>query len=407
MHQSVTNRHVTYIKKEANTSTKGLFIIGLILLCLMSMDFFSLFFYIVFALFCFILCCMFRGFEIPQITMPVAILSVSMCLFSPTTRGGGMAMIRPFAYPACIIIGYNLIRTESVEKAGKRVKWLIVALSTGAYCHYIFNMLYNWGKDLNRNTFDYWTKTILSATGQSTLACLMIGLSVCVIFTKSRLIYKVLSTGVIVSILYYNLVLGGRTIFILVIILFVLNIILEFGIRKTVSARIVLLFSVVFFAMIGLLFVRNNIFGVVDTFNKSNFYKRFYLGYGGLEITEDSRFNFKIMYLMNMFNYPFGGNELYRAVGNHYAHDLLLDTYSDSSIFAFSAILVLIICLFVSFRRIMRVRAIDVDTRRIIVCSLVTFFVIFTVEPILRGMPWLFASFCVLCGAIKKIEDYL
>ena len=112
------------------------------------------------------------------------------------------------------------------------------------------------------------------------------------------------------------------------------------------------------------------------------------------------------MYLQNMLSYPLGGKELYKAVGKHYAHDIYLDTYSDSGALAFVAVLIMMGYYIVRSVRLCVRPGIDGNTKKMLVNILIVFLIIFGTEPILDGTPWLFASFCVLYGSIARLTEF-
>ena len=408
MEKTVTSRYIRVNTVEQERSAeKTRRIIAIILLCLMSMDFQTRFFYFAFALFGVLILIRRSKFVFPQAVIPAFILSVAMCAFSPSTKGWLLALVRPFAYPFCVIAGYNLISTENDKHPEKQIVGIIIALAFGAYFHYMLNMIYNWGKTVDRNTIDFWTKSVLAATGQSTLAALMIGVSIPMLFSENRKGLKFLFAVILLSILYYNLMLGGRTVFVLTIILLVLNIVVEWIKNRSGNTRIYIFLSLFFFSIIVYFIIRFNLFGIQNIFYESNFFTRFFSGTQEDSITGDSRMKYKLLYLQKMIWHPFGGNDLHRAVGNHYAHDLLLDTYSDSSVFAFSAILFMLINCIVKTVRIYRNKETDSWAKKLLVNVIITFCMMFFMEPIFDGMPWLFASFCVIYGAIIRIEEYL
>ncbi len=389
----------------SRSTEKGAQALILVFLCLMSMDFQTRFFYFAFALFGVLIILQRLNLKIPQVCIPALVLSVSMCVFSKSTRGWALAMVRPFAYPLCVIVGYNMINTDNRGRAEKQIFAVLISLALGAYIHYLLNMIYNWGRSADRNTFDYWTKSVLAATGQSSLASLMIGIIIPLLFSEVKAGYKLLLFSVLFSILYYNLMLGGRTIFILVIILLFLNIVSKWIRKKTSQTRIKIILSLILTIIIILTIVQFNIFGIKDIFYRSNFFYRFFVESEGSGVTEDGRLTYRLLYLKNMIFYPFGGNELHNAVGRHYAHDLLLDTYSDSGVFSFVALVIMLIMCVLRTKMIYKSSLLNTLYKDVLFNSIVVFFVIFAVEPIFDGMPWLFASFCVIYGAIAKATE--
>ena len=154
--------HYRYIRADLTRNDNkpdGLLLVVLFFLFLMAMNFVTRFFYLSFISFGMAILIKKKGFEISQVSIPAFILALSMCIFSKSTRGDGMAMIKPFTYPLCIITGYNLASSDSIQKAERQMIWILIALAAGAYGHFFLNMLNNLGKGESRNTIDFWTKS--------------------------------------------------------------------------------------------------------------------------------------------------------------------------------------------------------------------------------------------------------
>lgn len=407
MYPNGTCKYIKYNNKSVNESARlGQQAIILVLLCLMAMDFQTRFFYFAFALLAVVILFQRMEFELPQAVLPALVLAVSMCLFSPTTKGWALGMVRPFAYPLCVITGYNIIDTYDKEKAEKQLIWIIIALAIGSFSHYFLNMVFNWGKSVDRNTIDFWTRSILSATGQSSLACLMVGVSIPILFSDVKKIYKIIFAAFLMSIMYYNLMLGGRTLFVLIIILLVVNLVSEWKKNRHSNTRIKIFFLLLLFVVLLFTAISFNLFGIVDVFYKSNFFVRFHMKRGGESLTDDGRMTYKLLYLKNMLNYPFGGKELYKAIGRHYAHDIFLDTYSDSGVFAFISMIIMVGCFTVRSVKLYFNQQINYLAKKLLINVTIIMIAVFCMEPILDATPWLFASFCILYGCVAKKMEY-
>ena len=46
--------------------------------------------------------------KLPRAIMPALLLSVSMCIFSPSVSYTLLGLLKQFTYPLCVLIGYNL-----------------------------------------------------------------------------------------------------------------------------------------------------------------------------------------------------------------------------------------------------------------------------------------------------------
>ena len=378
-------------------------IVALVLLAMMAMDFKTRVYYISFVLFGLIIVLRHNDLCINRVVIPPIVLAVSMCLFSKNLRGDALGIIRPVSFPMCVLIGYNLIEPATISHVEKRVKWIIISLAIGSYGHYLLNMLTNLGKNIDRNTIDFWTSSPLSATGQSALSCIILGTAISYVFSNTKTINRIIYTGIILSVLYYNLILGGRMVFVLAIVMIFCNLLANWCVKKTINKRIQGLLTIFIVTIVIYIVIKNNIFGIIDAFNESNFHHRFFGGDSAGRLSEDNRLLYKSLYINNMLSYPFGGDELRQTVGNYYAHDIILDTYSEAGVFAAFAVIIMIIN---TIRRCIKIHSIlnlSTLTKRIIYNISFAIFSIFMLEPILEGMPWLFMCFCVIYGAITRL----
>ena len=401
MYQLGTNR---YIKTEQSQPEKWILIIVSILLGMLSMNFMSRFYYIAFILFGAIVVIYNKNFIFPAVVIPAFILSVSICFFSPNSGEGVLEIIKPFTYPFCVLIGYTLVNV--CKEKEKQAMTIILVLASGAYCHYLLNMIYNLGRGMGRNTLDFWTQSILSATGQASFAYLMIGVSVSMLFYNTKIFIKALAFGILISIAVYNLTLGGRSIFVLIILMIIGNsisiLVTKRGIEKKLKILLWILLLIAIFAIV----IHYNIFGITETIQNSNYYNRFYAKYGNDGLYEDGRMRYKNFYLQNMYLYPFGGHELKTAANGNYAHDLLLDAYSDSGIITFIALVFMLWITITKSYSIICKKDISINAKSLIVNVFFSLFFLFSMEPILEGLPWLLASFCIIYGSVAGLAEY-
>ena len=400
------NKCSRYIRQSSTglESSKYLYGTIMVLLFLMSMNFRNKVFYCAVLVFALVFIMRFKGYDMPFAAVSSIVLMVSILLFSSNGEGNITFFLQPIAYPMCVLTGYNIAEGESEKQTKRNVLIIVLVLSAGAYIHYMLNMFSNLGKIVDRNTIDFWTKSVLSATGQALMAFMMIGVAVSVLFTIKKLAYKMLAAGILISILYYNLILSGRTIIVLTVLLIPVNLLFSWKSTKNPLKMIRGMVIILIVIALILVLVKNNVFGIMNIISKSNLYQRFFSKVGAGELTEDGRMNHKLMYIKYMLDYPFGKDELLRLVGA-YAHDIILDTYSMAGIFACGAVVAMLIDTVITCIKIMKNKTIDKRLKSIILNVIISVFVAFLTEPILLGAPWLFASFCVLYGAMKRLPE--
>lgn len=209
--------------------------------------------------------------------------------------------------------------------------------------------------------------------------------------------------AILLSVVYYNLMLAGRTLFVLLGMAFVVAFITNLIVKATRKERLRLLFCTAVCILLLVILLMNNVFGIQEILLESNFYDRFY-GSNAMAINEDGRMEKKLQYLSLMVNYPFGGGHLQKRVGS-YAHDIILDTYDEAGFFALIAIVLILADMVIKCMRILRSKRITGDFKILIATYLAVIMAEFMVEPILAGMAWLMAGYCILYGAYGRIAE--
>jgi hypothetical protein len=136
---------------------------------------------------------------------------------------------------------------------------------------------------------------------------------------------------------------------------------------------------------------------------ESNFYKRFF-GVSEEGIEETSRWSQKAYFLEHFFENILGGSHMLEGSGE-YAHDILLDTYDQSGIFALLAIITFLIASVYQTIAFVRDKIFSFNLRQLVLCIHLVFAIEFLVEPVLQGMPWLFCAFCFIQGAIVNARE--
>lgn len=376
----------------------------LLLLFMMAMDFRNKFFYWAFASFGMMALYQRKELHLPRMVIPAVVLAISFSLFAPSTKDSILGMLRPFAYPFCIIIGYELTSGSSTRKRETQITVIILILAAGAFGHYLLNMLINLGGGVQRNTIDIWTGMERAATGQAALACLMVGVNCGLLFCETKLITKAISVLTLAVIIAYNLQLAGRSLFILIIIAVVIAFAVRFKLEKYSQARIKMLVGGFAIIMVVLLLISVNAFGIVDMLSESNFYSRFYGEFSNQDIAADGRMTTKLKYLKHMGEAFWGGGNVRRITGS-YAHDAFLDTYDEAGLFALISITILICSDVCKCIRIYESRVIGLNTKVLFVTVFCILMVQFMLEPILIGTQWLMASYCVISGSLGGLIE--
>ena len=388
---------------QKNTQVSFIQIVILIMLFLAGMDLFNKYYYL-----CFFSCLLFfvttKKFIVTFDAFLLMILGISWLAFSPTGFNGITDIIRPFLYAMMYVMGLNFYDTTNklnVEKE-KLLKKTIILLALGPTVHFLLNWLYNRGRGEIIFTIDIWSKDILSATNQSAMACMMVGILAALLLTKMKSWHKLLSLFFLILIIVYNLMLGGRTLLFMIVICVVASLMyilfsheIEDRKRKSILIIIVIIF-------VGYVAFHFNIFNIKDIYYNSGFYYRFFSDNGG-SILDDSRGHAKFLFLKDFHIAMFGGAHL-RESGIGYAHDILLDTYDEAGFFALVAVMVFLIRGVLQFWKFVKSKENSYDIKLIIFSLYIAIYLEFFIEPILQGIPWFFTIFCFINGMITSFN---
>jgi len=236
---------------------------------------------------------------------------------------------------------------------------------------------------------------------QAAFACLPLAVISAFLLSDTTKWQKVWAIVGLIVIIAYNLVLAGRTIFMMIGLSFVcasLYMFLMSGKKMKFRVKTIIIFAI---AMVGIILLYvYDIFGIKTAIMQSNFYERFFGEWGG-DIKHDSRFDYKILYLKNMWGNFFGGQPIYNSIA-HYAHDLFLDTYDYAGIFALIAVIGYILLSLRHCWKCISDKTIDFKFRQVVFCVYFICYLEFMIEPILLGMQWLFAIFCLFDGLVSS-----
>lgn len=369
------------------------------LLFLISLNFANLYFYLIFLAFFICVLTNIKSFKFDITSVLLVLFSIFYILFYPPTRDSYTSILKQFAYPMCYLIGLNLFFVDKDKKnhnEDDQIKLSILIVAMGTLLHYLLNASINIDS-LLRNTVDYWTGEVVVATDQALLVTMAIGVFCVWLCGDSKIWKKVFSLFGLILIFVYNFVLAGRTIILLTAItMFIAFMFVQMHTNS--SSRIIKRYLFLSIALFGILLLfLNNVWGMRDWILDSNLNNRF----EAQDYVSDIRVERKLIYITRMLEFPFGGGGLRAAVGGH-AHELYLDVLSDIGLLGYVLVIaVVLIGNFSAFRVFMTDR-LSVETRNLILCVFVGINIVFFLEPIIQGEPWLFCIFCFLIGIMRS-----
>lgn len=333
------------------------------------------------------------------------ILAFSFLLFGVGYMNSFTNVLKPFIYPICYLMGRGFFKgfknRKEMGRSETAITTILVVMALGLFVHLLLNFFTNL-ESQDRNTVDFWVGETISATGQTALACLPIAVIFAVLFSERKSWQKLLALITLLLILFYNLILAGRTIFFFTIILFlVAGCYMMFGIKreKSKAKQKIAIMLLLCFTLLYLLY-SYNVFNIKNIIIESNFYNRFF-GKDSSDMTSDPRGDLKILYIKNMWGNFWGGDKIRNIIGQ-YAHDLYLDTYDHAGVFAFVSVVIYVFISFKNFWGCVTDKTIEFKFRQLILCIYIISYIEFMIEPILIGMQWYFAIFCFFDGMVRS-----
>lgn len=373
-------------------------IVQLGLFFLISLNFVNLYFYLIFAAFFICVITNVKRFKFDIASVLLVLFSVCYILFYPPTRESYTSILKQFAYPMCYMVGLNLFfvdEDKNNNSSDAQIKLCILTVAMGTFLHYLLNASINIDS-LLRNTVDYWTGEVVVATDQALLVTMAIGVFSVWLCGDSKMWKKVFSLLGLILVFVYNFVLAGRTIILLsAITMFIAFMFIQKHTSSGGRIRRYLFLSVALFGVL-LLFL-NNVWGIRDWILDSNLSNRF----EAQDYISDIRVERKLIYISRMLDFPFGGGGLRDAVGGH-AHELYLDVLSDVGFIGYVLVGIVVLIGNMSAFRAFRIESLSIETRNLILCVFVGVNIVFFLEPIIQGEPWLFCIFCFLIGVMRS-----
>ena len=381
---------------------KSVDILLFVFLALTAMNFYAKLFYLA-ILSTLVLFVLQPKIQISVFTLIFFLLSVLMALYN--LDEGVLSVVRCFVYSLFYIVGYNIVRVESLFAGNKKADicykrgfWVLATISIGSFIHFTINFIYNYGKITDRNTVDIWSKSTMAATGQAAIACLMIGFAVAVIFTAKKSISKIVGILAILLMLAYNLILACRTIIVILMTVSFIGLMYVMRTSKSMTKRLETIMIIMIAIFIITLLISVNAFGIYDLLKESNFFNRF----SGSLAFDSSRTTAKLAYLKNGYKYLLGGLNLRNEYG--YAHDLLLDGFDEYGILCAVVLTIILASGIKEMYRFLEYSSASLMIKTSFLCVYISIHLTFCVEPIMEGMPWLLLCYCLINGCVKSMN---
>lgn len=287
------------------------------------------------------------------------------------------------------IMGWVIVENCKISRA-YFIKNIIYSVVLGYGVHAILNLSINRG-NLRWELIDFYTKSIRSATGSGVLNTLCFSLIMYLIVIEYSKFIKIIGFGIIFFSIWYALILGTRTQFIILILVNSLVFLLYYHETSKLRKKMKYLFFIsVILGICGYLFI-NNKFGIKDAFWSSNLAVRFLdVGTKSSDLDRKSRY---LLGIFNMLEYPFGG-----LIFKPYYHNLWLDIGRISGIIPF---VFMSVYSFIINKHMLKVFLKKINEKEIRFLILAVYMGVqlnFFVEPVLEGMNEFFLCFCFING---------
>lgn len=376
----------------------------LFLMFLSALNLINRFYYCVYFAALFFVLHPFRKVRLNTSAAVLLALGLFTMIFDPMSRSGILSLIKPYTFMVSYILGLGLFQNKErdrldIGREEKKIAKVIYLMAAGTFAHYVLNIVTNVDIE-ERDMNDFWTQDTLAATGHAAIACISVGVAVAFLFSQKEKRKQILGAAMLILIALCNLVLAGRTLFLLIIITIVAAVVY---ISATEKRKMLKTVAIVLAVVVVLVFLYSaNAFDIKDTIEDSNFYNRFFGANAAQDLDDDGRLDLKLDYLKDMLKYLWGGNQLYKIHGG-YAHDLYLDTHDNAGIIAFLAIVAYIVSSLVRAVKCIRNKRFGREIRLLVFCVYLVCNIMFCLEPIMRGMPWLLTAYCFIDGSVTYL----
>lgn len=105
-----------------------------------------------------------------------------------------------------------------------------------------------------------------------------------------------------------------------------------------------------------------------------------------------------------MLAYPYGGSKILQG---NYAHNLWIDTINTVGIIPFYLITLYSILTMLNLIKLIKNNNIKDDIKHLLFSIYLGLSINFMLEPILEGVPYLFATMCIINGLTDRYLSYM
>ena len=334
-----------------------------------------------------------------------------------------------FSYQNGIASGLPAIGCPVAYYIGRRIEAYnkdaipnyIFIIILGMTSHAIINFIYEYIKFGGMNSggthYDAFSfGAITSATGAATNLTLFAG-GLYYFLIGNYSLYKKISLLIITLLCFaYNMVLGGRSFFVLALLSFAFCFFVDCIYQRNIYHKIKMVKKILASSLsIILLGCFLYIFGAerIQTFFESTYlFHRF--AYASSSNSQDlfsffttsDRVDIRVMYITNMLDNLWGGRVIFANVG-FYAHELWLDIFDAAGIVPFIGICVITILGVVNSYSYIKSKETKLENKILITGIIISFMIQFCLEPVITGARTLLFAYFLILGLLKsKLSKY-
>lgn len=336
----------------------------------------------------------------------IMLVVFSFFCFTSTALWNGSINLNLFLPPMAFGIG-SIYQNKGGFAVSKVILIFAYAMAGHVMLNFVYEMMTIGTSALSSPVhIDIWSRTYSAATGVMVNATILASQAGCILLMeqkKHRWLCGLLAIGCIV----YNTVLGGRSFFVLLICGLFMNLIGIFVFVKErkihTQAKMRFFLGAIFLVLLGAIVWATYSDKLIELWENSYFYHRFFSINSQTDLAETGRWDIGKKYLMYMWDYPWGGRQLYQYI-RQYAHQLWLDVLDIGGIIPFA---ILVLYTIISSVKMLKY-SFDTRNREIDRVSVISFWacmiVQFFLEPIISGAPILFCAWCMVHGTIVNQE---
>lgn len=299
--------------------------------------------------------------------------------------------------------GLIIIEFTKEDNKQKYIMKCIIAILIGFFIHAMLNFSINIGSE-SRNTIDFWSGNIMSATLQGTLLTPILSLILFTFVYINKKSIKVVMIIFFALALAYDMIIATRSVIIITILVFVISLISYIVLENKIRNKFKIILMILVSILIVSIMYNENVLEIRTKVEKSNLFSRIENAEIETKNSDNARINAQIDAIKQILDYPFGAPENVLWGGLSYAHNMWFDVAKRTGIIPFSLLIIFFLSNIYSLIRIIRNTDISTKLKMLLISVYMCFLLIFLVEPILQGMPIIFIAFCIIASFVDSIN---